>query len=96
MIVYVKDKGTNINMLVFALTSVVCCELLQLLSPLNDTCLGHVMSKACQHAINDTKLGVGMKEVSGRSSKCIVKNHYGRRSWAKAGKNGNLHVRKLA
>jgi hypothetical protein len=25
---------------------------------------GHAMFKACQHAINDTKLGVGMKEVS--------------------------------
>lgn len=64
VIVYVKDKGINLNMFTFALTNVVSCELLQLPSPLNGTCFGHVMSKAHQHAINDTKFGVGMKEVS--------------------------------
>jgi hypothetical protein len=64
VIVYVKDENKNLNMLAFALTSVVSCELLQLPSPFSGTCFGHVMSKACQHAIHDTKLGVKMKEVS--------------------------------
>ncbi len=64
VIIYVKDKGTNLNMLAFALTSVISCELLHLPSPFSGTCFGHVMSNACQHAINDTKFGAGMKEVS--------------------------------
>jgi hypothetical protein len=64
VIAYVKEENTNLNMLAFALTSVVSCELLQLPSPFSGTCFGHVISNACQHAINDIKLGVGMKEVN--------------------------------
>ncbi len=40
------------------------CAPLQLSSPLNGTCFGHVMSKACQYATNDSKVRVGMKNVS--------------------------------
>jgi hypothetical protein len=64
VITYVKEENTNLNMLAFALTSVVSCELLQLPSPFSGTCFGYAISNACQHAINDIKLVVGMKEVN--------------------------------
>jgi hypothetical protein len=40
------------------------CAPLQLATPFNGTCFGYVMSKACQYAINDIKIGVGMKEMN--------------------------------
>jgi hypothetical protein len=64
IIVYVKDEGTNLNTLAFTLTSVVSCAPLQLATPFNGTYFGHVMSKACQYAIDDIKIGVGMKEMN--------------------------------
>jgi len=27
-------------------------------------CFDHAMSKACQHAMNEVKVGVGMKEIN--------------------------------
>jgi len=62
VIVYVKDEGTNLNMLAFALTNVVSCELLQLPSPFSGTFFGHVMSKDMPLLIK--KIGVGMKKMS--------------------------------
>ncbi len=51
IIVYFKDKGTNLNTLAFAFTDVVSCAPLQFDAPFSCTCFGHVMSKACQYAI---------------------------------------------
>jgi len=64
VIAYIKDKATNLNTLPIVLTFVVSCPLLQLSSLFNGTCFGHVMSKACQYATNDSKVRVGMKDVS--------------------------------
>jgi len=98
VIAYVKNENTNLNILAFALTNVISCELLQLPSPFNGICFGHVMSKACQHAINDTKLGVGMKEVSmvdiqNALQKTIIwmkKSSKGRQEWELACKEVGL------
>jgi hypothetical protein len=76
IIVYVKDKGTNLSTFVFAFTSVISCAPLQLATPFSGTCFGHVVFKECQYATNDIKIGVGMKEVCNKSSKCLAKNHY--------------------
>ncbi len=76
IIIYVKDESTNLNTFAFAFANVVFCAPLQLVSPFSGTRFGHVMFKACQYAINDTKIGVGMKEVCSKSSKCLAKNHY--------------------
>jgi hypothetical protein len=35
-----------------------------LLQPFVGFCFGHAISKACQYATNEAKVGVGMKEVS--------------------------------
>jgi hypothetical protein len=53
-----------LNTLAIVLNFVVSCALLQLSSPFNGTCFGHVMSKACQYAMNDSKVRVEMKDVS--------------------------------
>ncbi len=59
VIAYVKDENTNLNMLAFALISVVSCELLQLPSPFSGTCFGHVISNDCQHALMILNLVLG-------------------------------------
>ncbi len=61
IIVYVKDERINLNTLVSTFISIISCAPLQLATPFNGTCFGYVMSKACQYAINDIKIGVGMK-----------------------------------
>jgi hypothetical protein len=47
IIVYVKNEGTNLNILVVALTYVVSCAPLQIASPFIRICFGHLMFKAC-------------------------------------------------
>jgi hypothetical protein len=61
---YVKDEGVNLNFLTITLTSIVSCKSLQLLQPFANFFFGQVMSKACQYVMNETKVSVGMKEVS--------------------------------
>jgi hypothetical protein len=63
---YVKDEGPNLNSFTTTLTFVVSCEPLQKFQPFASSCFGHAMSKACQYATNEVK--VGMKEVSLKNS----------------------------
>jgi len=46
IIVYVKNEGTNLNILVVALTSIVSCAPLQIASLFIGICFGHLMFKA--------------------------------------------------
>jgi hypothetical protein len=46
IITYVKDEGSNLNTLIIALKSVVKCETLGLKESFQETCFGHVFSKA--------------------------------------------------
>jgi hypothetical protein len=64
VIAHVKDEGTNLNFFTTTFTFVMSCELLQLAQPFVGFYFGHVMSKACQYATNEIKVGVGIKEVS--------------------------------
>ncbi len=97
IIVYVKDERTNLNTLVSTFTSIISCASLQLVTTFNGTCFGYVMSKACQYAINDTKIGVGMKEVNvAKAQNALQKKPlHGQRNWGRVGTNGNWCVRKL-
>jgi hypothetical protein len=45
---YVKDEGSNLATITFALTFVVSCEVLGLSTPFVNSCWGHAMSKWCQ------------------------------------------------
>jgi hypothetical protein len=47
IIVYVKNEGTNLNILVVALTFVVSCAPLQIASPFIGICFVYLMFKAC-------------------------------------------------
>jgi len=64
IITYVKDEGGNSNTLIVALTSIVNCDWLQLDTPYLRTCFGHVMSKACQYAINHDQVCNGIHELN--------------------------------
>jgi len=64
VIVYVKDERINSNFLTTTFIFIVSCEILQLPQPFVGFCFGHVMLKACQYAMNEIKVGAGMKELS--------------------------------
>jgi len=61
---YVKDEGNNLASLIIALTLIASCSTLKLVSPFIGSCFHHVMSKATQYAIDDTKVCASMMEVS--------------------------------
>jgi len=48
----------------YALTLVVSCSILKLVSSFIGSCFGHAMSKATQYATNEIEVCVGMIEVS--------------------------------
>jgi hypothetical protein len=47
IITYVKDEGSNINVMTTALKVVVNCESFGLEESFQGTCFGHAFSKAC-------------------------------------------------
>jgi hypothetical protein len=72
VITYVKDEGANLISFTTTLTCVVSCEPLQLLQLFASFRFGHVMSKACQYATNETKAGVGMKEINLKDVQVVI------------------------
>jgi hypothetical protein len=55
VITYVKDEIPNLNTIKNALTTIVSCVPLMLPPLYVGNCYGHVMSKCCQHVINNLK-----------------------------------------
>ncbi len=74
VIAYVKDKGSNLNILTNALTSVVYYSPLQLACPFVGLCFGHAMFKATQYATNDTKMCVGFSKVNLKGVQTSLQN----------------------
>ncbi len=64
VITYVKDEGSNLNTLTFALTFIVSCFAFQQACPFVGSCFGHAMSKEAQYVTNDNNVCVGFLEVS--------------------------------
>jgi len=58
VIAYVRTKAQNLSSLTLMLVSVVICSPFQLATPFVRSCFGHVMSKACQYALDDFKVRV--------------------------------------
>ncbi len=56
IIVYVKDKGSNLNTMIDVLTTFQSCDILGLEENYEDTCFGHAFLEACQYAIMDEKV----------------------------------------
>ncbi len=53
IITYVKDEGSNLNIMTIVLKSIVKCEVFGLDENLQGACFGHAFSKACQYATID-------------------------------------------
>ncbi len=77
IIACVKDGGYNLNAMSFVLKYLVNCETLGLQESFNDTCFGHVYSKACQYVIIDEIVVrslryVSIKAIQADLQKCII------------------------
>jgi hypothetical protein len=64
IIIYVKDKGSNLQACASALTSIVSCDFSTLLNPFDGSHLGHALSKVCQYAIIDGNVAVDLSLAS--------------------------------
>ncbi len=69
---YVKDEGSNFWIMTIALTFVVSSKVLGLVEPLTWSCWGHVMSKSCQYATNDSKVFIGLTLISIKECQSIL------------------------
>lgn len=76
IVAYVKDDGSNLFTLIITLTSVISCSSLQLPCPFVRSCFDHVMSKTCQHAIDDAKVCHGFVKVSLKSCSNFISKEY--------------------
>jgi hypothetical protein len=47
VIAFMKDEGSNLTIMAFALCSIIDCQPLRLIKVYEGMCLGHVMFKAC-------------------------------------------------
>jgi len=54
-IVYVKDEGSNLNTITFALKVIIRCDSLYLEESYQGICFGHAFSKAWKYATIDEK-----------------------------------------
>jgi len=103
IITYVKDEGSNINVMTTALKVVVNCESFGLEESFQGTCFGHAFSKACQYGTVEQKVCkvlkyVFMKFVQTYLQKCITwpkKSTKGRHEWNKACVEIDIHPIKL-
>jgi hypothetical protein len=103
IIAYVKDEGSNLNTLIFALTSIVSCFNLQQACPFVGSCFGHAMSKANQYLTNKNNVCVGfskvsLKEVQFSLQKTITWINVfgkGRQEWKKSCSVGRLFAKML-
>ncbi len=84
-----KDEGSNLNTWTNALKFVVKCETLSLEENFQETCFGHVFSKACQYATTNDKACKNLKYVLLNLLRQICRNALlSRRNLVKVVKNG--------
>jgi len=82
---------------------VISCNSLVLLESIDDSCLGHALSKVCQYATIDDKVCIGLsyafiKDVQGAIQKHITwpqKLGKGKQAWDKAYIDSKSRPRKL-
>jgi len=89
-----KMKGVNLIIMTFTLTwYVVCYEVLGLSTPSVMACWGHVMSKCCQYAIEESKVCVGLPSISNFKTWLVWKKaSLGARKVVRDHKNATRHV----
>ncbi len=64
IIAYVKDKGSNLNIMSLTLKSVVNCDVLGFEFFFQGTCFGHAFIKTCQYATIDEKVCKCLRFIS--------------------------------
>ncbi len=72
VLIYVKDEGSNLNIVENAHSTTTSCKFLELKKPFTCTYFGHVMSKVCQYAIVDEKVCVLMKKVFIKKAQLVL------------------------
>ncbi len=92
IIAFVKDEGVNLNAMIFALRSIVNCDILGLKESFNGSCFGHVLCKGCQYGIVEENICKDMRFVSIKNAqfeiqKCIT--------WLKKFGKGNQEWNKV-
>jgi hypothetical protein len=65
---YVKDEGGNLSTLAQAMSFVVSCVHLVVITPYQGSYFGHVFSKSCQYATNDAIVCSEFQEVSSKAT----------------------------
>jgi hypothetical protein len=83
IIAYVKDKGSNLNIMIIDLKSIISCDVLGLEKSFQGICFGHAFSKACQYVTTDEKLCKDLSYVSIKTAQ---------RDLEMVSKNGRRHV----
>jgi len=91
ILAWVKDEGSNLTTLERALQLTVSCDVLDMKQPHVGTCFGHVMSKACQYAIDDEKVCREMTKLSLRFAQTTLQSCI---TWTKKSENGGAEWRK--
>jgi hypothetical protein len=102
IITYVKDEGSNLNVMIIAL-KVVKCESLGFKKSFQGTCFRHVFSKTCQYGTTKEKVCkdlkyVSIKYVQANLQKCIIGlKCFGkaRHEWNKASIEMGIRPKKL-
>jgi hypothetical protein len=56
-----KDEGTNLFIMTNVFKQIVSFEELVILAPFEGVCFGHAHSKACQYAISNEKVSLGLQ-----------------------------------
>jgi subtilase family serine protease len=103
IIVYVKDEGSNLNIMITMLKSIISCDMLGLEESFQGICFGHAFSKACQYVTTKEFFCKDLQYVSIKSvqrdlHKCITwpkKSSKGKQKWEKACENSSLFPQKL-
>jgi hypothetical protein len=77
IITYVKNEGSNLNIVTIASKSIVKCEVLTLDESFQGTCFGHSFSQACENHATNEKVYRNFRFVSVKSTqsnlhKCIT------------------------
>jgi hypothetical protein len=63
IIAYVKDEGSNFNIVIVVLKFVIKCEILNLNEILQGSCSSHAFTKACQYATTNAKVYKNLKLI---------------------------------
>jgi len=72
VITFVKNDGNSLGTMATTICFIIICQPLKINHVYEGTYFGHVMSKACQYAINDDKVSKGLMQVNVKDAKVAL------------------------